>query len=152
MVQNAPGDTRDNSRTVIPASAPAMPGFSFCRRTIVTAVLRACQSPAGKPQSGAPQGPTAAELLGRSGARTFGEKAGVVAYWLEEHGGRNEWRSGDIVDVLKGAGEAVPANITDALNQKLRKGLFEVTDRRWRLTGEGRGWVKYSLLDLRADA
>ena len=46
------------------------------------------------PQSGAPQGPTAAELLGRSGARTFGEKAGVVAYWLEEHGGRNEWRSG----------------------------------------------------------
>ena len=104
------------------------------------------------PQSGAPQGPTAAELLGRSGARTFGEKAGVVAYWLEEHGGRNEWRSGDIVDVLKGAGEAVPANITDALNQKLRKGLFEVTDRRWRLTGEGRGWVKYSLLDLRADA
>jgi len=28
----------------------------------------------------------------------------------------------------------------------LKKGLFEVEDRRWKLTGEGRGWVKWKLL------
>ena len=98
--------------------------------------------------NGAPEPPTvtAAALLASSAARTFGEKAGVAAWWLEHHQGRREWRSGDIVDVLREAGEAVPANITDALNQKLRKGLFEVEDRRWKLTGEGRGWVRFHLL------
>lgn len=90
--------------------------------------------------------PTPAELLGRSCARTFGEKAGVAAYWLETHGGRRTWRSADVLDVLREAGEPEPANITDALNQKAKKGLFAVKDRRWRLTGEGRGWVKYHLL------
>ncbi|HEB53056.1 MAG TPA: hypothetical protein ENI87_07375 [bacterium] len=91
--------------------------------------------------------PSAAELLARSSARTHGDKAGVVAWWLENHCGRTEWRSGDIVDALTEAGEELPKNITDALNQKRDKGLFEVHDRRWKLTGEGRGWVKYSLLD-----
>jgi hypothetical protein len=90
--------------------------------------------------------PDVAGLLASSAAKTFGEKAGVVAWWLEEHRGRREWRSGDIVDALREAGEPEPANITDALNQKLKKGLFEVNDRRWKLTGEGRGWVKYALL------
>src|SRR5690606_7672208 len=75
--------------------------------------------------------PTPAELLASSCAKTFGDKAGIAALWLEEHGGRQEWRSGDIVDVLREAGEAVPANITDTLNQKRDKGLFEVRDRRW---------------------
>ena len=90
--------------------------------------------------------PTAAELLAGSSAKTYGDKAGIAAFWLEEHGGRHDWRSSDIVDVLQEAGEAAPANITDTLNQKRDKGLFEVHDRRWKLTGEGRGWVKYSLL------
>ena len=92
---------------------------------------------------------TAAELLASSQARTFGEKAGVIAWWLEEVRGRRDWRSGDVLDILREIGETMPANITDALNQKLKKGLFEVHDRRWKLTGEGRGWVKYRLLDHR---
>ncbi|MCA8958206.1 MAG: hypothetical protein KDC87_19170 [Planctomycetes bacterium] len=90
--------------------------------------------------------PSAAELLAASAAKTFGEKAGVIAYWLEQFRGRRDWRSGDIVDVLRDLDEPAPANITDALNQKLKKGLFEVDDRRWKLTGEGRGWVRYGLL------
>ncbi len=93
------------------------------------------------------EAPTPAALLGRSSAKTHGDKAGVVAYWLETHGGRSEWRSGDVVDALVEAGEDQPKNITDTLNQKRDKGLFEVRDRRWRLTDEGRGWVKYGLLD-----
>jgi hypothetical protein len=92
---------------------------------------------------------SARALLDASSARTHGEKAGVVAYWLEHHRGRERWRSSEIVDALREAGEEPPANITDALNQKARKDLFEVQDRRWRLTGEGRGWVKYQLLDQR---
>jgi hypothetical protein len=93
-----------------------------------------------------PEGLPLVALLEQSNARTFGEKAGVVAYWLEAHQGRTDWRSADIVDALRDANEDTPKNITDALNQKLKKGLFEVHDRRWKLTGEGRGWVKYSLL------
>lgn len=93
-----------------------------------------------------------ARMLRESHAQTFGEKAGVVAYWLEESQGRPDWRSGDVVQALEDASETVPANITDALNQKLKKGLFEVRDRRWKLTGEGRGWVKYSLLNHRDQA
>ena len=90
--------------------------------------------------------PTARELLERSSARTHGDKAGVIAYWLETWRGRSEWRSGDIADALTEAGEEVPKNITDTLNQKRDKNLFDVHDRRWRLTDEGRGWVKYALL------
>ena len=96
-------------------------------------------------------GVSARDLLEQSEARTFGEKAGVIAYWLENHRGRRDWRSGDIVDALRDSGERPPANITDALNQKLKKNLFEVHDRRWRLTGEGRGWVRYQLLNERAE-
>ena len=91
--------------------------------------------------------PTARDLLARSSAKTHGDKAGVIAYWLEAHCGRSEWRSGDIVDALAAAGEELPKNITDTLNQKRDKNLFEVHDRRWKLTDEGRGWVKYALLD-----
>ena len=91
-------------------------------------------------------GPSLLELLEASSARTHGDRAGVVAYWLERYRKRPDWRTGDILDALEGAGEARPANLTDALNQKAKKGLFEVADRRWKLTGEGRGWVKYSLL------
>ena len=91
--------------------------------------------------------PGVEELLKRSSAKTHAEKAGVVAYWLEAHCGRTEWRSGDISDALSEAGEEAPKNITDTLNQKRDKGLFEVHDRRWKLTDEGRGWVKYALLD-----
>ena len=90
--------------------------------------------------------PELGELLERGHARSFGDRAGIVAFWLETHCGRSDWRSGDIVDALRDAGEEVPKNITDALNQKRDKGLFEVEDRRWKLSGEGRGWVKYSLL------
>ena len=92
------------------------------------------------------QGPTAAQLLAESAAKTFGDKAGVIAWWLEHYQGRGEWRTGDILQVLRDIGEPEPANLTDALNQKVKKGLFEVQDRRWKLTGEGRGWVKYALL------
>ena len=91
--------------------------------------------------------PTPRELLARSSAKTHGDKAGVIAFWLESHRGRTEWRSGDIVDALEEAGEEVPKNITDTLNQKRDKNLFDVHDRRWKLTDEGRGWVKYALLD-----
>ena len=94
-----------------------------------------------------PPAPTPRELLARSSAKTHGDKAGVVAYWLETHCGRTEWRSGDIVDALGDAGEELPKNITDTLNQKRDKNLFEVNDRRWKLTDEGRGWVKYALLE-----
>lgn len=90
---------------------------------------------------------TPRELLARSSAKTHGDKAGVIAYWLETHCGRTEWRSGDIVDALGEAGEELPKNITDTLNQKRDKNLFDVHDRRWKLTDEGRGWVKYALLD-----
>ena len=85
-------------------------------------------------------------LLDGSDARTFGEKAGVVAYWLEETKGRANWRSADIVDALREIGEDVPKNITDALNQKLKKNLFEVHDRRWCLSEDGRAWVRWRLL------
>ncbi len=94
-----------------------------------------------------PEVPTPRELLARSSARTHGDKAGVVAWWLETHCGRTEWRSGDIVDALSEAGEELPKNITDTLNQKRDKDLFSVNDRRWKLTDEGRGWVKYALLE-----
>jgi hypothetical protein len=97
-------------------------------------------------QGEAPAVPTARELLARSSARTHGDKAGVIAYWLETYGGRREWRSADIVDALSEAGEELPKNITDTLNQKRDKNLFDVRDRRWKLTDEGRGWVKYALL------
>lgn len=90
--------------------------------------------------------PSARDLLARSSARTHGDKAGVVAWWLETHCGRTEWRSGDVADALVEAGEEPPKNITDTLNQKRDKNLFEVQDRRWRLSDEGRGWVKYALL------
>jgi len=89
---------------------------------------------------------TLPELLAAADTRSFGDKAGVVAFWLEEHRGRAHWRSADITEALEEIGEETPANITDALNQKLKKGLFEVEDRRWKLTGEGRGWVKWKLL------
>ena len=91
--------------------------------------------------------PSPGELLERSSAKTHGDKAGVLAWWLETHSGRSEWRSSDIVDALVEAGEEAPKNITDVLNQKRDKGLFDVRDRRWKLTDEGRGWVKYGLLD-----
>jgi hypothetical protein len=91
--------------------------------------------------------PTPRELLARSSAKTHGDKAGVIAYWLETHCGRTEWRSSDIVDALGEAGEEIPKNITDTLNQKRDKNLLDVHDRRWKLTDEGRGWVKYALLD-----
>ncbi|MFK7739967.1 MAG: hypothetical protein AB8H80_06550 [Planctomycetota bacterium] len=87
------------------------------------------------------------DLLSRSSAKTHGDKAGVVAYWLETACGRTEWRSGDILDALTEADEELPKNITDTLNQKRDKNLFDVHDRRWKLTDEGRGWVKYALLD-----
>ena len=90
--------------------------------------------------------PSAREWLARSSAKTHGDKAGVVAYWLETQCGRTEWRSSDIVDALTEAGEEAPKNITDTLNQKRDKNLFDVHDRRWKLTDEGRGWVKYALL------
>ena len=98
-------------------------------------------------QDGEAAAPGVAELLQRSSAKTHADKAGVVAHWLEAHCGRTEWRSGDIVDALASAGEEAPKNITDTLNQKRDKGLFAVHDRRWKLTDEGRGWVKYALLD-----
>ena len=44
--------------------------------------------------------PSAREWLARSSAKTHGDKAGVVAYWLETQCGRTEWRSSDIVDAL----------------------------------------------------
>ena len=91
--------------------------------------------------------PTPRELLARSSAKTHGDKAGVIAWWLETHRGRTEWRSSDIVDALVEAGEEAPKTITDTLNQKKDKNLFDVHDRRWKLTDEGRGWVKYALLD-----
>jgi hypothetical protein len=93
-----------------------------------------------------PTVPTPRDLLARSSAKTHGDKAGVVAYWLETSCGRTEWRSSDIVDALSEAGEDLPRNITDTLNQKRDKNLFDVHDRRWKLTDEGRGWVKYALL------
>ena len=99
----------------------------------------------GEPDPTAVEPPSAAELLARSNAQTFGDKAGVIAYWLQRHGGRARWRSGEIVEVLKEAGEATPTNITDALNYKVRKGLFEVKDRMWELTERGVGWVEYGL-------
>lgn len=98
-------------------------------------------------QGARPDVPTPRELLARSSAKTHGDKAGVIAYWLETHCGRTEWRSSDIVDALTEAGEEVPKNITDTLNQKRDKNLFDVHDRRWKLTDEGRGWVKYALLE-----
>ena len=98
-------------------------------------------------KDGAASVPGVEDLLRRSSAKTHADKAGVVAYWLEAHCGRTEWRSGDIVDALATVGEEAPRNITDTLNQKRDKGLFEVHDRRWKLTDEGRGWVKYALLD-----
>lgn len=98
-------------------------------------------------EPGAASVPSARELLERSSAKTHGDKAGVIAWWLERHCGRSEWRSSDIVDALTEADEELPKNITDVLNQKRDKNLFEVTDRRWKLTDEGRGWVKYALLD-----
>jgi len=103
---------------------------------------------AGEPQQASKrQVPRAEELLEISSARTFGDKAGVVAFWLQTHGGRSRWRSGEIVDVLREAGEAVPSNITDALNHKRQKGLFETKDRMWWLTDQGVGWVRYALLN-----
>lgn len=94
-----------------------------------------------------PAPPTVSELLQRSRARSFGDKAIVVAWWLQEHGGRPRWRTGDIVEELEKAGEQLPSNMTDALNYKARKGLFEVEDRMWELTDRGKGWFE-SLVDL----
>ena len=112
----------------------------------IRTVLRALRAELPGLVDGGPERPELSELLERAHTRSFGDRAGIVAFWLETHRGRSDWRSGDIVDALRDAGEDVPKNITDALNQKRDKGLFEVEDRRWRLTGEGRGWVKYSLL------
>ncbi len=95
--------------------------------------------------------PTAKSLLERSSARTYGEKAGVVALWLQEYKGWSRWRSGDIVEILEQAGESAPANITDTLNQKARKKLFAVDNRRWRLTERGEAWVRFQLLGERID-
>ncbi|MCR9245086.1 MAG: hypothetical protein NXI31_08635 [bacterium] len=75
--------------------------------------------------------PSPRELLARSSAKTHGDKAGVIAFWLETHCGRSEWRSSDIVDALSEAGEELPKNITDTLNQKRDKNLLEVHDRRF---------------------
>ena len=98
-----------------------------------------------------PEPPSLRELLQRSDAQTHGEKAGVVAYWLQEIRGRKTWRTGDIADALRDAGESEPANLTDTLNQKARKDLFRVQDRRWSLTEQGVGWVRYGLLHERVE-
>jgi hypothetical protein len=45
----------------------------------------------------APKPESVAELLARSRVKTFGEQAGVIAFWLQEFGGRSRWRSGEIV-------------------------------------------------------
>ena len=86
------------------------------------------------------------EMLVRSRAGTFGEKAGVIAWWLQEQGGRARWRSGEIVKELEKLGERIPTNITDALNHKLRRGYFATDDRMWELTPAGRSWVLFDLL------
>lgn len=91
--------------------------------------------------------PSIEELLKRSRARSFGDKAIVVAWWLQEHGGRPRWRTGDIVESLERAGEQLPSNMTDALNYKAKQGLFEVRDRFWELTEKGKGWFE-SLVDM----
>ena len=91
--------------------------------------------------------PTVTELLLRARARSFGDKAIVVAWWLQEHGGRPRWRTGDIVEGLEKAGEPLPSNMTDALNYKAKQGLFEVRDRLWELTEKGKGWFE-SLVEL----
>lgn len=93
------------------------------------------------------QAPTVSDLLQRARARSFGDKAIVVAWWLQEHGGRPRWRTGDIVEELEKAGEPLPSNMTDALNYKAKKGLFEVRDRLWELTDKGRGWFE-SLVEM----
>lgn len=90
--------------------------------------------------------PTLRDFLARSHAKTFGDKACVIAFWLEKYGGRSDWRTGDVLDAFDEAGEAPPANLTDALTQKAKKGVVVVEDRRWKLTDEGRGWVRLSLL------
>lgn len=90
--------------------------------------------------------PTVKDLLARSRARSFGDKAIVIAWWLEEHGGRRRWRTGDVVEQLEKAGEPLPSNMTDALSYKEKQGLFEVENRLWKLTEKGRGWFE-SLVD-----
>ena len=105
----------------------------------------------GAETNGQPSGPTVADLLSRSRARSYGDKAIIVAYWLQEHGGRQRWRTGDIVEQLEEAGESTPSNMTDALNYKAKKGLFKVEDRLWELTEKGRGWYE-SLTDDRDES
>ena len=100
----------------------------------------------GARANGAPEVPTLAALLQRSRARSYGDKALVVAFWLQEHGGRPRWRTGDNLEQLQAAGESTPSNMTDALNYKAKQGLFAVRDRMWELTEKGRGWCE-SLLD-----
>lgn len=90
--------------------------------------------------------PSLADFVAHSHAKTFGDKACVIAFWLESYGGRADWRTGDILAAFDEAGETRPVNLTDALNQKARKGVCVVEDRRWKLTEEGRGWVRLSLL------
>lgn len=101
----------------------------------------------GSDGGASPQPPTVSDLLQRARARSFGDKAIVVAWWLQEHGGRPRWRTGDIVEELEKAGEPLPSNMTDALNYKAKKGLFEVRDRLWELTDKGRGWFE-SLVEM----
>lgn len=102
--------------------------------------------------AGAAKAEPIAELLARARTETFGEQAGVVAYWLQEYGGRAKWRSGEIVSELQKLGHKVPTNITDALNHKLRRGYFATKDRMWELTPAGRSWVLYDLLGETEDA
>jgi hypothetical protein len=91
------------------------------------------------------------DLLQRAQLKTFGDRAGVVAYWLQENGGRARWRSGEIVQELERIGEKIPTNITDALKHKERRGYFETKDRMWHLTPAGRSWVLYDLLGEEED-
>ncbi len=116
------------------------------------AVLRSLQEIAPEQMRGADEAVRAAsvgDLLARSHAETFGDKAGVIAYWLQEQGGRARWRSGEIVKELEKLGERIPTNITDALQHKVRRGYFVTNDRMWELTPAGRSWVLFDLLGER---
>jgi len=99
--------------------------------------------------------PDIATLYDAANPVTQGDKALVVAYWIQVIGGSEDWESQTVNTMLKNLGHGA-ANITDALNtlidqsprlviQTRKSGTTKQARKRYRMTTEGVKKVKSML-------
>jgi hypothetical protein len=96
-----------------------------------------------------------AELFAAAAPVTNDDKALVAAYWVQVHGGSDQWQSRKVNAELKNLGHAI-SNITDALTINMRKkpqrviqlkksGGAKQSTKTYKVTGEGISHVEAML-------